>query len=226
MSVAMHRVALVGIALLVVGPLLAMLEIVAPMVGFLVYALGGLFGLVAAIGGLVSLVRGRGARALVIGAAPAAIFVASFVTGMGPPPINDITTSLDDPPSFVNAQTIPANEGRDFAYREDFKEVVRASYPDLKPLRLEEPPAAVYDRALDEARSHEGWALTREDRDRLTFEGVATSKVFRFRDDFVVRVKPDGTGSIVDMRSKSRDGLGDRGVNAARIREFLGGLQR
>jgi len=34
-------------------------------------------------------------------------------------------------------------------------------------------------------------------------------------------VRPDPAGgSRVDMRSKSRDGKGDRGVNAARIRAF------
>ncbi|MBW2399988.1 MAG: DUF1499 domain-containing protein, partial [Deltaproteobacteria bacterium] len=39
-------------------------------------------------------------------------------------------------------------------------------------------------------------------------------------DDIVVRVRRDGADSIVDVRSKSRDGRGDMGANAARIRLF------
>jgi uncharacterized protein (DUF1499 family) len=217
----MTRVALVGILLLVLGPLLATLEVAPAMVGFLLYAAGGFLGLIAAIGGLVSLVRGRGGRALALAAAPAAIFVASFATGMGPPPVNDITTNVDDPPAFTNAPTIPANAGRDFAYRDDLKAIVREAYPDLKPLAIRETPSAVYDGAIEIARAQPGWEITREDLESLTFEGVATTRLFKFRDDFVVRVKADGEGSLVDMRSKSRDGIGDRGTNAARIRAFF-----
>ena len=220
----MVRLAIVSLVLLVVGPALATFEIVPPMIGFVLYGLGGLLGVIAAIGGLVSLIRGRGARALVLAAIPAAIFVASFATGMEPPPINDITTSLDDPPVFVHAPTIPENAGRDFAYREDFKEVVRTAYPDLQPLRLAKPPAEVYAAARDRARA-QGWAITRDDASQLTLEGVSTSKLFKFHDDFVVRVRPDGDAAVVDMRSKSRDGIGDRGVNAARIREYFAALK-
>lgn len=220
----MSRLAIIALVLIVVGPALATVEVVPPMIGFVLYGLGGLLGVVAAIGGLVSLVRGRGARALVLAIVPAGVFIASFATGMDAPPINDITTSLDDPPAFVNAPTMPENAGRDFAYREDFKEVVRTGYPDLQPLRLMKPPAEVYAAALDRVRA-QGWAVTRDDAEQLTLEGVATSKLFKFRDDFVVRVRQDGEAAVVDMRSKSRDGIGDRGVNAARIRAFLAELR-
>ena len=57
-------------------------------------------------------------------------------------------------------------------------------------------------------------------------EAVATSKLFHFQDDIVIRVRPEGQGgSLVDMRSKSRDGQGDFGVNAARIRQFMVALR-
>ena len=55
-------------------------------------------------------------------------------------------------------------------------------------------------------------------------EATATTMFFRFKDDVAVRVRPDPTrpgGSIVDMRSISRVGGSDVGVNAARIRRFL-----
>ena len=43
-----------------------------------------------------------------------------------------------------------------------------------------------------------------------------------------MRVRPDsdGSGSLVDMRSISRVGVSDVGVNAERVRSFLAELQR
>ena len=49
-------------------------------------------------------------------------------------------------------------------------------------------------------------------------EAFETTRVFRFVDDVVVRITPIATGSRIDLRSKSRDGRGDLGANAARIR--------
>ena len=48
---------------------------------------------------------------------------------------------------------------------------------------------------------------------------------FGFKDDVVVRVKPEGTGSIVDVRSVSRVGQSDLGKNAQRIGELLSHLK-
>jgi uncharacterized protein (DUF1499 family) len=58
-------------------------------------------------------------------------------------------------------------------------------------------------------------------------EAVATSRLFHFRDDIAIRVRADGGGgSRVDMRSKSRVGQGDLGVNAARIRAYMAELEQ
>jgi uncharacterized protein (DUF1499 family) len=48
----------------------------------------------------------------------------------------------------------------------------------------------------------------------------------RFVDDIVIRVTADGSGSRVDMRSLSRQGRSDFGVNAARIRAYMGELKK
>jgi uncharacterized protein (DUF1499 family) len=45
--------------------------------------------------------------------------------------------------------------------------------------------------------------------------------LFGFKDDIVVRVTPSGNGSRVDVRSLSRVGRSDFGVNANRVRKFL-----
>jgi uncharacterized protein (DUF1499 family) len=56
-------------------------------------------------------------------------------------------------------------------------------------------------------------------------EATHTSMLYGFTDDVVVRVVADGTGSKVDVRSKSRVGRSDLGQNAKRIRVFLRELQ-
>jgi len=40
----------------------------------------------------------------------------------------------------------------------------------------------------------------------------------------VIRVTSDGGGSRIDIRSHSRQGRGDLGVNAARIRKYIAAL--
>jgi len=54
----------------------------------------------------------------------------------------------------------------------------------------------------------------------LGLEAIDTAKWFGFQDDIVVRIKADGSGSRIDIRSKSRVGNSDLGANAQRIREF------
>ena len=55
----------------------------------------------------------------------------------------------------------------------------------------------------------------------------ATEKLawFGFKDDVVFRVSETSEGTRVDMRSKSRIGRSDVGVNADRIRQFLTDLE-
>ncbi|MBT6245129.1 MAG: DUF1499 domain-containing protein [Gammaproteobacteria bacterium] len=52
-------------------------------------------------------------------------------------------------------------------------------------------------------------------------EATATTFWFGFKDDLVVRIRAEGSKSIIDVRSVSRVGQSDLGVNAARILNFL-----
>ena len=53
-----------------------------------------------------------------------------------------------------------------------------------------------------------------------TIEAVDTTKWFGFKDDIAIRVRADGAGSRIDIRSKSRVGRSDLGTNARRIRAY------
>ncbi|HLM15765.1 MAG TPA: DUF1499 domain-containing protein, partial [Reyranella sp.] len=100
----------------------------------------------------------------------------------------------------------------------------RAGYPDIMPVILPEAPAVAFKKA-DDAAMAMGWDVVARAPTEGRIEAVATSAWFGFRDDIVIRIRADGTGSKVDIRSKSRDGESDLGVNARRIREFIAKLK-
>ena len=49
------------------------------------------------------------------------------------------------------------------------------------------------------------WTIQYQDREAGVIEGVATTKLLRFKDDFIIRLSGSGDAdTVVDMRSKSR----------------------
>ncbi len=195
-------------------------------IAFLITAIGMLLGVVATVAGLIILARNgmslRGGMAM-LGLVPALCLIYGVVSSRGAPMINDITTDRVYPPTFTKAQTLPENAGRDMSYPEAFKAQVEKGYPDLQSLGMKAARDDVFVKALNLAKSQPGWTVTSStvtDKESL-IEGIAVSRIFGFADDFVVRITDSGDGVVVDMRSKSRDGKGDMGANAARIRDFL-----
>ena len=140
------------------------------------------------------------------------------------PPIHDITTDTADPPAFVGLLPDRHRARNGFAYG---GETVAAqqlkAYPDIKPVMVKAPPREVVQRAIDAARSL-GWEVVASDAAAGRVEATDTSFWFGFKDDVVVRVRPEGEGSRIDVRSASRVGVSDLGANAARIRSFLAKL--
>ena len=224
-----QRVSALGVAaggLTIVGPLLAYLELVRPLAGFVLFAVGGLLSVVLAVGAIVRLARGRGlnlgsATSLVV----AAVFVGLMLSGSGHPRINDFTTDTSNPPAFTFAATLPANHGRDLSYPASNAAIQQQCCADLRSVELPVPPAEAVARIRRLAEAQPSWRVTHTDAEANTVEAVATSRLFHFQDDIVVRVRPSAAGSLVDMRSKSRDGQGDMGANAARIRQFIVALR-
>ncbi|MGZ8337601.1 MAG: DUF1499 domain-containing protein [Allosphingosinicella sp.] len=153
------------------------------------------------------------------------------------PPIHDISTNLEDYPRFYrlppredNLAAVPDMGRPELAAlspRDRWKAIHREHYGDIATIRV---PWSVEEtiqraRALADRR---GWEVVTTDPANGILEAVDTSFFFRFRDNVVVRVRaaPDGRGSLVDMRSISRVGVSDVGVNARRVRDFLADLRR
>lgn len=99
-------------------------------------------------------------------------------------------------------------------------------YPDLQPARYAADPASVFAAARSVGEQEMGWRLTRGDSGEGRLEAVAHVPLTPFRDDVTVRVEPAEGGSRVIVRSRSRVGRSDLGVNARRIRAFLRALDR
>lgn len=217
-----------AVACLVLGPLAARLGVVAPLRGFGLMGLGGVLSLCAMVSGIVAR-RGHlggawAAAGIALGGAVLIAAIASFAMRPRAPRINDVTTNPSDPPELAHAAKAPQNEGRDMSYPADNAQVQKDAYPDLKPVELNAPPPLAIARARRVARDM-GWEVIAENREGGRLEARDESALFRFVDDIAVRARPTATGSVVDVRSKSRDGKGDLGVNAKRIREFVTRLQ-
>ena len=142
------------------------------------------------------------------------------------PPIHDITTDPDNPPAFsaVSAARTAAG-GNPVAYEgAKIAEQQRQAYPDIMPLSLALPRDAAFNRALDAAQRM-GWTIVAADDTASRIEASDRSRWFGFTDDIVIRITPGGSGSRVDVRSSSRLGRSDFGVNAARVRAYLAELR-
>lgn len=142
------------------------------------------------------------------------------------PPINDITTDTVNPPSYSAAvmtsraaeQSVPAT------YNPKTAAVQKKAYPDIAPVILPLAPSAAFAKALDTANA-QGWTIVDSDPATGLIEASQSSRWFHFTDDVVIRVAKDEDGSRVDIRSHSRHGRGDFGVNAKRVRAFLAALK-
>ena len=224
-------------ALALVGLAGAHFGLLAPLTGFQLCMGGALLGgLLSAILSLVGIVMTRGGRdplgrqkawsglAIGLGLVLAVLAGAAGSGGGGAPPINDISTDLEDPPAFAPASVVPEYAGRDMGYPAEFVPIVRAGYPDLAPLVTDAPVEATWARALEAAEAL-GFEIVARNDPEHTFDAREATFLFRFVDDVVVRVRPEGSGSRVDVRSKSRDGRGDLGANAQRIERFLDALR-
>ena len=137
------------------------------------------------------------------------------------PPLNDISTDTLDPPMYDAVIALRPEGSNTLEYPGESAVLRQAeAFPDIKPINSGLSVQAAFDRSIEVVEDM-GWELIAEDAATGIIEAVATTSFFGFKDDVVIRVRPDGNGSIVDIRSHSRLGRGDAGKNAGRIRKFI-----
>jgi uncharacterized protein (DUF1499 family) len=221
--------AFAGLLILVVGPLGTRFGVLPVVAGLGLFALSALVALIGLVLTAVGALWAKDWRGAVPGAVVALVTIAvpawQLSRAGGAPPIHDITTDVDDPPAFVavlplreGAANPPAYAGPEAAAQQ------RQAFPDIGPMMVGDAPAQAFAKALEAARSL-GWEVVASVEDEGRIEAVDTTRWFGFKDDIVVRLRPAGIGTRVDVRSKSRVGMGDAGTNARRVRAFLAAMQ-
>jgi Protein of unknown function (DUF1499) len=196
-------------------------------VGLLMFILGSIFAMLL----LVTLViasfmpRWSGQRSqllpsMVIVLVSALIFI-TLIFGRGNyPSTHNISTDTYNPPEFIAAYELRGSESNPLVYTEEVAELQRTGYSDLASLHSDLPSGEAFIRSRAIANKL-GWNIHESDITGGHIEAVDTTFWFGFKDDIVIRVLPNGSGSVIDLRSVSRIGGSDHGANAARIRKFI-----
>jgi uncharacterized protein (DUF1499 family) len=224
-----------GLILTIGGAFLAGQDIIPKMTGLTCMFGGAVLALIGTIAGLLGVgmnLRNKGGLmksaliGLLLSGGQAGFMASRAVIGSKVPPIHDITTDLASPPSFATIK-LGADNLRGVETIDTWKALHAAAYGDIKPIVSTKAVAAVIADAERLAKER-GWAIASVDAEKGIFEATASVSLIKFQDDVVLRVTPtdDGKGSRIDMRSVSRVGISDLGVNAKRIREFLGALSK
>jgi len=229
--------AILALALVVVGIVTANFYLLAPFAGFQMFLLGFLLSFLGLLLSLVGIIATRKEerrharpRALIGLVLSLVVFVPILIIaslGRRYPPINDITTDFENPPEFIHAIELIPNHGRNMKYdRDKYMAAQQQGYPPLPPVNAKQDTESVFATVQQVAAGIPDWQITYSDPKAMTLEGVATSHLFHFQDDFIIQVRSAGPGaSLIEMRSKSRDGIGDFGMNYHRIKMFLDRVQ-
>ena len=202
----------------------------------LVSALTSVLGLLVATFGGFSRLWGKALLALILTAATWGGFIALKTYADRMPPLADVATDWTDPLMFsqkvlklrgpganiVEAQPVLPIGSRFYAGR-PVGEVNAETCPAARPAVMNVAPAQAY-AAARAAVAAAGMALVSEDVGAGRMEATATSLLYGLKSDVIIRVKPQGSGARIDVRSVSRVGETDLGDNCRRVGRLLSAL--
>ena len=175
--------------------------------------------------------KGRISLAIIGALAVGGYLVSTFLGARGVPTLHEISTDLDSPPPFVAIKAIrernPKLNPSDYVRELDLRgtklnvpDAQRKAFPYIQPVMLAVPPDQAF-AVVDKSIADLGWERVATVPTEGRIEATDSTRFFGFKDDVVVRVRAEGTGSRIDIRSKSRVGLGDAGTNARRVRALM-----
>lgn len=216
-----------GITMIGVGVVLAHTETLEPHKALAICNLGGAALLFSIAAVHLLLMRSVG---FLIGLLLSALTIAALAFGAMQTPlyrlpwINDISTDVDLPPPLsvhLPGGVPPASP----AFPPAFAPQIKQAYSDLHPLLSPQAPADLLPKVAAAVRGLENVTDVRVDEAQALVHAVEITPLMRFRDDFTVRLRPEKTGTRIDVRSRSRVGKSDLGANAARIRRVLAAVE-
>ena len=142
------------------------------------------------------------------------------------PAIHDITTDPIDPPRFEALARLRTGEGANTAVYAGLysAEQQRLAWPDIETVELEVPALRAYEVTLALVNKRK-WRVVDErppqPRRDGRIEAIAQTPIMGFREDVSIRIRQDGEGSRVDIRSSSRYFESDLGSNASRVTKLI-----
>ena len=156
------------------------------------------------------------------------------------PPIHDVATDWADPLLFGATATASRGENAN-PIEPDPKVQAQPQAPNLTGLRVADVNArtcaaaapvvltgslqAAYDKARA-ALLQDGLKLVTENPVGGRIEASAITHWLRLKGDVIVRIKPEGAGARVDIRSISRTGIADLGENCRRVGRLRAAIAR
>ena len=153
------------------------------------------------------------------------MWIGFYLQRSGLPAINDITTDTKMPPAYLNVNFIRSSNENDLSYNLDWAPIQKKYYPKVKPVFTDQSKQQVYFIIADMV-SDRDWEVVAKYPAAGMIEATARTPIFGFRDDVVIRIlQMDNDKVRIDMRSSSRVGRGDFGVNAQRVETFMNDLQ-
>jgi len=96
--------------------------------------------------------------------------------------------------------------------------------PELKSPHFKWPAAELFNRVTDIIELL-GWKIENSDQQTHTLHAVATTPLFKFKDDITLSVLTDGENSYLIARSSSRVGQGDLAANSHHLQQLLEQLE-
>ncbi|CAN5128096.1 long-chain-fatty-acid--CoA ligase [soil metagenome] len=197
----------------------------------------GVLGLLAAIGGGWRKLGRLAVLNILITAASLTGFAYLHYQNAAIPPVHDVATDWDEPLAFSDAVMAVRGAGSNPVDADPAVSVDSATFPgrhvaDLnadacpgaKPVIVRKPPEAAFDLAKSTLTSA-GLTVTGEDRANGRLEATASSLIYGFKDDVVVRIRQDIEGARLDLRSVSRARTSDLGANCVRVTSLVKALR-
>lgn len=236
-----HYLLVIGIALIILSPLTFRTGLLDLGIALPMFPAGVVAALLAILVGLAGIMttrnaagRGKAMTAFVGGLVVVGVIgiMAAPMFMNGAPVIHDITTDTENAPVFValkEARNAAPNEtdyvGGDVALaQQQATNDGIANFTNLQTQNYTQPGNVVF-AAAEKIAASSGWAIAAAIPSEGRIEATATTRIYGYQDDVVIRIRPTMEGTTeLDVRSASRVGGGDLGANAARISVFLSAM--
>jgi uncharacterized protein (DUF1499 family) len=112
-------------------------------------------------------------------------------------------------------------------YTNHVRTTPEAGNPGLRTRTYAADVSTAFENARTVAAGMSRWKIAKADPATGTIAAEARTRWMRFVDDVTITVTPGETGgSVVNVASRSRVGLGDLGVNARRVSNYLKALDK